>query len=136
MKRREFLTGAAATGAAVGAAALLAGCEKEEEAKAPEKPPLADIGSEKLYRECMLDAAKHPSATFERALAWQARNQRADGSWGDSTAETALAGLAFMVTGEIPIVFSAAACSPPPLRICRPLKSASEFTGNLVTILL
>ena len=38
MKRREFLTGAAATGAAVGAAALLAGCEKEEEAKAPEKP--------------------------------------------------------------------------------------------------
>lgn len=39
---------------------------------------------------------------ISRALEWLARKQRADGSWGDSTAETALAGLAFMVTGEIP----------------------------------
>lgn len=39
---------------------------------------------------------------ISRALDHLARVQRPNGSWGESTAETALAGLAFMVTGEVP----------------------------------
>lgn len=39
---------------------------------------------------------------IQNALGWLVRNQRPNGSWGDSTAETALAGLALMVTGEVP----------------------------------
>lgn len=37
-----------------------------------------------------------------KALSWLARTQRSDGSWNQSTAETAVAGLAYMVTGEVP----------------------------------
>ena len=37
-----------------------------------------------------------------KALDWLARQQRSDGSLDDSTAETAAAGLAYMVVGEIP----------------------------------
>jgi len=39
---------------------------------------------------------------ISRALDHLAKTQRPDGSWNESTAETALAGLAFMVKGEIP----------------------------------
>jgi squalene cyclase len=37
-----------------------------------------------------------------KALDWMARQQRPDGSLDDSTADTAVAGLAYMVVGEIP----------------------------------
>jgi len=39
---------------------------------------------------------------IQKALDWLAREQRPDGSIDDSTADTAAAGLAFMVVGEIP----------------------------------
>jgi len=39
---------------------------------------------------------------IQKALDWLAREQKPDGSIDDSTAETAAAGLAFMVVGEIP----------------------------------
>ena len=39
---------------------------------------------------------------IQKALDWLAKEQRADGSIDDSTAEAALGGLAFMVVGEVP----------------------------------
>jgi tetratricopeptide (TPR) repeat protein len=44
---------------------------QEPAAKHSAKPPAVEIGSEKLYKDCMREAAKHPNAAFERALAWQ-----------------------------------------------------------------
>jgi len=63
---------------------------------------LAAFAASPVLAQQTLELTPEAERAVGRALERLSRDQRPNGSWNDSTAETALAGLAFMVTGEIP----------------------------------